>query len=98
MIEVGKKTSGETKLWKKGGDSGLEPGAHPFLSGTDAGPGSGGKKPGERGQPDDRRPCASSLARPQVLPAASRAAALAPALHRGSKRVQVARRLTRKTP
>lgn len=77
---------GGRRLWKKGGESGLETGAHPSLSGTDADLGSGGREPGARGHWENHRPCASPPARLQVLHAASGAAALAPAPHREPKR------------
>lgn len=97
MTEVGK-GSGRTRLWKNGGESGLETGAHPSLSSTDADLGSSGKKPGARSHWENHHSWASSLARSQVLPAASGAAVLAPAPRRGPRRAPAARRQPSETP
>ncbi|KAK2493759.1 hypothetical protein MC885_013477 [Smutsia gigantea] len=97
-VRGGKKTSEGHRLWKKGGDPGLETGAHPFPSGTDADPESGGRKPGVRRHWDDHRPCVSSPARPQAQPAGCGAAALAPAPRRRPEREPAVHQLARKTP
>lgn len=97
MLEVGKDSGGK-KLWKKRGESGLETGAHPSLSGTDADLGSGGRKPGARSHWENHCPCVFSPVRLQVLPAASGATSLVPAPHRGPKREPAARPPANKTP